>query len=378
MHNRSIRELSTIAVITFLFSSIPSWSQQNPEIYLSPWPAVQHRGAVSIAFDDGYRSHIDRAAVLLEQFGFRGTFYLIVDKQRQQGKYRKSLPRSWKQWREVASRGHEIGSHTTGHEDLQTLDEGQILAELLSSQQLLASEFPSLSISSLAYPFSSADERVFALARELYVSGRLGSPVQVQPYHNEVADIDLIQLKSYFLCSGQQVAEWNDAVDSALDSGGWFIETLHPLDEVGYCGIRSDDWARHLAYLYSLDDAIWVAPVGQVAERIRRWNELELGVVTTADGIYSLDCSGVKKGEAWQVRVKVDDPERWLVRGEEGGEYDSIADESSLNFVWPAGRNEMFLERRVEVGVVDGQLIATQVESAAWAQIKDKFGVEKR
>jgi peptidoglycan/xylan/chitin deacetylase (PgdA/CDA1 family) len=65
------------------------------------------RPLLSLSFDDALDSHLDLAAPLLERVGFRGTFYVHVS----------ALPlrNRWRDWAELARRGHELGNHSLLH-----------------------------------------------------------------------------------------------------------------------------------------------------------------------------------------------------------------------------------------------------------------------
>lgn len=62
---------------------------------------------VSLTFDDALDCHLDVAMPLLEQHGFRGTFFVPVGAE--------SFTRRLDDWRDAARRGHELGNHTIFH-----------------------------------------------------------------------------------------------------------------------------------------------------------------------------------------------------------------------------------------------------------------------
>ena len=116
------------------FFSLHACAQPGIEAEVSAWPSAS-KAAVSITFDDAYRSHVDQAMPLLESHGFRGTFFLIVDKLFRRGKYiyhRSSAPIS--EWQAAAARGHEMASHTVSHVPLDTIEVRQMRTELINSK----------------------------------------------------------------------------------------------------------------------------------------------------------------------------------------------------------------------------------------------------
>ena len=76
----------TLLSILILFFRSTLAAQPSIEAEVLPWPSAS-KATVSITFDDAYRSHVDQAMPLLESHGFRGTFFLIVDKLFRRGKY---------------------------------------------------------------------------------------------------------------------------------------------------------------------------------------------------------------------------------------------------------------------------------------------------
>ncbi len=75
------------------------------ETITSPFPHGCE-GAVSLTFDDGAQSQLDRAIPILNEHNLKATFYLNP-----RGDWKTRLA----SWREVALAGHEVGNHTVNH-----------------------------------------------------------------------------------------------------------------------------------------------------------------------------------------------------------------------------------------------------------------------
>ena len=94
----------------------------------SAWPAA-HQAAVSLTFDDGLDVHLEVVMPLLEAAGLRGTFYVNPDTDYDYGGYvsdggggagaAAESQSKWERqvggWVSAATRGHEVGNHTTHH-----------------------------------------------------------------------------------------------------------------------------------------------------------------------------------------------------------------------------------------------------------------------
>ncbi|MBM3279581.1 MAG: polysaccharide deacetylase family protein [Candidatus Handelsmanbacteria bacterium] len=329
------------------------------EVSLLPWPAGAE-AALSLTFDDAYPSHTAVAMPLLEAFGFRGTFYLIVDRLFQRGKYEDLPSAPLADWQEGFRRGHEMGSHTWTHVGLDTISALQMQEELRAAHQVLEGLFPGAPVTSLAYPFSRADTAVMQEAARYYLTGRLGPPPAGEPPYNDPATDQLIGLKAFFLCTGETPQSWNQAADQTLRGGGWLVEALHPIDELGYCQVREEDLEAHLDYLAGLGGRIWVAPVGQVAARLVEWRTLRLHQTPLAGGqvLLALD---EPADEAWQVVFTV--AGSWRVLDPEGHPLPLERAGDSLRFVWPSGQAAVTLEPP----------LITAVRALGWGQLKSFF-----
>lgn len=338
----------------------PGWADDSFAIRIDPWPAGA-RAAVSVTFDDGYPSQVEVAAPLLEARGFRGTFYLIVDKLFQRGKYRDLPSAGLEQWQAAARRGHEIGSHSWSHVDLDSLDAGQLQEELGAAQEALEALFPSALVTSLAYPFSRAGPAVRRRAGDFYLTGRLGPAAIGSPVYNDPGTGDLLALNAFFLCTGQIPDFWNQTVDQALAGNGWLVEGLHPVDEEGYCEVAAADLAAHLDYLAALGERVWVAPVGQVAGRLRAWRQTRVLAARRSAEELELQLDQPSGNEyAWQAAISVGGPSDWELADDQGYSLPLRLEADHLSFTWPAAQRRLLLVNRQ----------ASLVSSITWGQVK--------
>jgi len=83
-----------------------------------------------LTFDDGGKSALT-AASILEEYGLRGHFFIIV------GRVGDENYLSWEEVQELDERGHIIGSHTLRHRDLSKLPENDRLEELERSRSII-------------------------------------------------------------------------------------------------------------------------------------------------------------------------------------------------------------------------------------------------
>lgn len=99
-----------------------------------------------ITFDDANASQYDNALPLLEQFGFKATFFImtvVLD-------HRNYLTRE--QVKELAARGHTIGAHTWDHTNVNKLDDADWDKQLKKPKEELE-QISGKPVKYFAYPF---------------------------------------------------------------------------------------------------------------------------------------------------------------------------------------------------------------------------------
>jgi peptidoglycan/xylan/chitin deacetylase (PgdA/CDA1 family) len=117
---------------------------------------------VALTFDDGYMEHL-KIARFLARRGIRATFFVITGLRMFMG--RELLSPS--EVKEIASLGHEIGSHTVTHIDMTHTPEDVMLKELVESKKFL-SELLGCEVNSFAYPYGPHSDTAARLAKQIY------------------------------------------------------------------------------------------------------------------------------------------------------------------------------------------------------------------
>lgn len=131
--------------------------------------------SIAITFDDGPRNNISYAVPLLEYFGFRATFFVVAD-----WTSRQPDRMTWDDVRELASRGHWIGSHSLTHTSNLTLKPRDLTREVSASRESIY-QHTGISVTAYAYPYgrsSAAAERAAQSAGYAMAVGTRASPLQ--------------------------------------------------------------------------------------------------------------------------------------------------------------------------------------------------------
>jgi peptidoglycan/xylan/chitin deacetylase (PgdA/CDA1 family) len=196
---------------------------------------------VSLTFDDHSQTVYDTALPILEAQGIPGTFYFISS----------ALTDPWRsQLHTLEERGWEIGSHSQTHQDLNTLDEAELIAEVLQSKADL--EAAGLTISGFAYPegTGSKDPIVTRMVKQAYDYGRATTPGYNRPILNQYA----LRIQSQVATTSlDTMKSW---VDEAVASRQWLIILMHTVDDSGdLYSITPQDLTDLTAYIRQKMDA---------------------------------------------------------------------------------------------------------------------------
>jgi peptidoglycan/xylan/chitin deacetylase (PgdA/CDA1 family) len=123
-------------------------------------------GTATLTFDDGWRNWLTAALPVLESLDVRATFFVCPGLFGQQhpdvpGEAGELIRAE--EARALHDAGMELGSHTLTHPDLRTLDDAELVRELVESK-LAIEDVTGEPCRTLAYPYGLYDERIVRAA----------------------------------------------------------------------------------------------------------------------------------------------------------------------------------------------------------------------
>jgi peptidoglycan/xylan/chitin deacetylase (PgdA/CDA1 family) len=111
---------------------------------------VAHEKIAIITFDDGWKSQYENAKPILDKYNFKATFYVICDNVGKDGRL------GWQEIKQLQNEGHEIGSHSMSHVNLDEISSDEQDYEIVESKKCL--ENNGIVVHSFSYPFNSGDD----------------------------------------------------------------------------------------------------------------------------------------------------------------------------------------------------------------------------
>lgn len=214
-------------------------------------------GIVSISFDDFPASAGRCGALLLEEFGYRATYYVsgCYEAKTLWGMeyFEKSdLDRLWKN-------GHEIGCHTFSHLRLNHCSKTQIAEDLARNKEYLASTIPDYAGVSFAYPNGDVGKQ------RMVNSAGFSTARGIQPGING-SKLDILNVRAWPFYKDSNTQEIYKALDQ-ISAGGWINIFTHDVShEPSPYGCTINQLRELLGEIKRRN--LVCAPVGKVAARI--------------------------------------------------------------------------------------------------------------
>ncbi len=286
--------------------------------------------AFSFTFDDCMQSQYDYVFPMFEQYGFRGTFFLITGPLDDPwGPYWRYG--TWPEFIEMSNAGQEMGSHTITHAHLgnlaigDTSTTGTLLYELYQSKKSIERKIPNKKCIVLAYPYSEYDNDVINYTSLFYESARaisedpvdsslsgqdwytVGSRViEFDSLRNSPSD-DLDELQAFY-----------DYVDNSINQGGWGLLQAHDvipfdsiqsaIDQGSYQPISVQWFESACQYVSDASDNgdVWVAPMGEVTKYMKERDSYDYNIISVTDTSIILNVTDTLENDIYNYPLTAD------------------------------------------------------------------------
>jgi len=313
--------------------------------------ADDRQSAFSLTFDDGLLSHSENVRPILNQYGFKGTFYVLPPylTETLPGIWRYGI---WPAFQSMAAEGHEIASHTMNHDTLTSLDWGSIstpgtlLYELYQSKIFIEQKIPTEKCISLNYPYTLHNSFVDSAASLFYENGRTLGQV---PNDSSLTQEDWFGLKAKVVSFNQPRNSTADDLDelysflewtqNSINNRKWGMIIIHDvvpftqLPELVGQGIYepiSNEWLTSLCdYLWarSSNKEVWVETVGNITRYIKERDDANYQIVSSSSQQIQINVSDNLDNTIFNYPLSayVKIPGEWnYVRSEQNGVIDTL------------------------------------------------------
>ncbi|HCY74905.1 MAG TPA: hypothetical protein DHV28_03215 [Ignavibacteriales bacterium] len=274
--------------------------------------ADDRKSAFSLTFDDGLLSQIENVNPILNQYGFKGTFYVLPPY------LTETLPGIWRYgtwpgFQMMAAEGHEIGSHTMNHYDLTSLlwgdvnDDSTLLYELYQSKIFIEQKIPNKKCISLNYPYTIHNSIVDSAASLFYENGRtLGqlpndSSLTPEEWFSLKAKVVLFDLPRNSIEDDlDELFTFLEWTQNSINNRKWGMIIIH--DVVPFTQLHelladtvyepvTNEWLTSLCdFLWSRssDKEVWVETVGNITRYIKERDAAEYQIISSSNQLIEI------------------------------------------------------------------------------------------
>ncbi|GMV80739.1 MAG: hypothetical protein AMXMBFR7_19230 [Planctomycetota bacterium] len=237
------------------------------------WPNGRE-AAISLTFDDGTKSQLERAIPYMNKLGLRGSFYLNP----KDGEWEERL----QPWRAVAAAGHEIGNHTCSHpcsralwgqdHGLESMTLAELEADILKAEERLRKIIPEQTERTFCYPCyyhhvgsGLTRQSYVPLIAKHFVAGRGGTCNLGFAVAPQACDLAYLEGHPAERLAGYEMI---GLCERAAARGHWLLLVFHGIQDGGLA-VADGDFRELCDHLKRHENRFWTDTTLNVAKHVK-------------------------------------------------------------------------------------------------------------
>ena len=252
-------------VFIALLLALISHSQSN-----QPWRGK--KCAVVITYDDALDQHLNNAIPVLDSLGLKATFYLTA--------FSNSMQTRLNDWKNLATKGHELGNHTLYHPCIGGKGREWVKPEYDMNNYTVQRMIDETRMTNLfLHALDGKTKRTFAftcgdmkIGDSSFINAMKNDFVAARAVRNEmhkITEVELYNVDCYMVNnhSFEQMKEW---VDKAIQTNSLLVILFHGVGGGNALNVSLPAHRDILKYIKQNEKDIWVAPMLDVAEYVKK------------------------------------------------------------------------------------------------------------
>ncbi len=264
-------KLTIIIAISFLGSlGLPVNAQT-----MQPWKGK--KCAVVLTYDDAINQQLDNAVPVLDSLGFKATFYVTA--------FSTSMQTRLYDWKKLASKGHELGNHTLFHpcvgnkQGREFVTEEYNLNNYSVNRMIDETRMTNLFLQALdgktrrTFAFTCGDMKIGDSSFIIPIQKDFMAARAVRNELHKINEVDLYNVDCYMVNNhkAEQMIEW---VKKSEETNSLLVILFHGVGGGNGLDVQIKEHRAFLQYLKKNEKNIWIAPMLEVAEYIKDWQQL--------------------------------------------------------------------------------------------------------
>jgi tetratricopeptide (TPR) repeat protein len=248
--------------------------EPQDNVYLANF-SENKKTAISFLFDDGEKDVYVNALPTFEKYGFRATIPVIAGMVAENDD---QFWGSWREWKDAANRGFEIANHSMYHRDSQKLHGSDFDIAIDQAKERIEKNIGH-KVTAYVFPHDSYSDE--ALSRALREHGVVRAQEFLHSYYSRFVGI-------VYGGPSFSVETANRLIDIGIKRQLWLLANCHGVTTkrgiLSFKSITPSFLDKHLAYIHSKSDDVWVDTFTHVFEYMRLRSATTIETQAFSDG----------------------------------------------------------------------------------------------
>lgn len=236
-----------------------------------PWNGK--KCTVVLTYDDAINEHLDNAVPVLDSLGLKATFYVTA--------FSTSVQKRMGEWKALAGKGHELGNHTLYHPCMggsgrEWVNEEYDLRNYTVKRMVDETRMTNLFLHALdgrtrrTFAYTCGDMKI---ADSSFMDGMRSDFVAARAVRNEMHPINKVNLYNVdcFMVDNHTAEQMIGWVKKATETNSLLVVLFHGVGGGNSLNVDAPGHRAFLKYLKQHENDIWIAPMLEVADHIKKW-----------------------------------------------------------------------------------------------------------
>src|SRR6187551_546478 len=236
----------------------------------TPWN--NKKAAVVLTYDDAINEHLDNAIPVLDSLGLKATFYITA--------FSQSMQTRLNEWKKIATKGYELGNHTLYHPCIggkgrewvkPEYDMNNYTVKRMVDETRMTNVFLQAldGKTKRTFAFTCGDMKIgdssfINAMKDDFVAARA-----VRAQMHKINEIDRFNVACYMV-NGETSAQMIEWTKKAIETNSLLVILFHGVGGGNALNVSLLAHREFLQYLKRNEKDIWVAPMLDVAEYIKK------------------------------------------------------------------------------------------------------------
>jgi len=254
-----------LLALLIIASSLTGYAQT-----VQPWKGK--KCAIVLTYDDALDQHLDNAIPVLDSLKLKATFYITA--------FSQSMQTRLNEWKKLAAKGYELGNHTLYHPCIGGKGREWVKPEYDMNNYTVKRMVDETRMTNLflqaldgktkrTFAFTCGDMKIGDSSFIYAMKDDFLAARAVRAEMHKINEIDLLNVDCYMV-NGETSAQMIEWAKKAMETNSLLVILFHGVGGGNALNVSLPAHREFLQYLKKNEKDIWVAPMLEVAEYIKK------------------------------------------------------------------------------------------------------------